>query len=66
MATLGATFFDLIDLHKRQDNGQMATIIELLKENNAIIKHILMCLPECASLYLREALARVRRIWSGT
>jgi hypothetical protein len=26
MATLGATFFDLIDLHKRQDNGQMATI----------------------------------------
>ena len=37
MATLGATFFDLIDLHKRQDNGQMATIIELLKENNAIL-----------------------------
>jgi hypothetical protein len=39
MATLGSTFFDLIDLYKRQegDNRQIATIIELLKENNAIL-----------------------------
>lgn len=39
MATIGSTFFDLIDLYKRQegDNRQIATIIELLKENNAIL-----------------------------
>lgn len=38
MATIGSTFFDLIDLYKRQDeNRQIATVIELLKENNAIL-----------------------------
>ena len=38
MATLGATFFDLIDLYKRQDDTQqIATVIEMLKENNAIL-----------------------------
>lgn len=38
MATLGSTYFDLIDLYKRQDdNRQIATVIELLKENNAIL-----------------------------
>jgi len=38
MATLGATFFDLIDLYKRTDDtGQIATVIEMLKENNAIL-----------------------------
>jgi hypothetical protein len=37
MATLGSTFFDLIDLHKSKDNGDIATVIELLKENNAIL-----------------------------
>jgi hypothetical protein len=38
MATLGSSYFDLIDLYKRQDeNRQIATVIELLKENNAIL-----------------------------
>ncbi len=39
MATLGSTFFDLIDLYKNQegDSRQIATVIELLKENNAIL-----------------------------
>lgn len=38
MATLGSTFFDLIDLYKRQDETRaIATVIELLKENNAIL-----------------------------
>jgi hypothetical protein len=38
MATLGATFFDLIDLYKLQEDGQsIATVIEMLKENNAIL-----------------------------
>jgi len=38
MATLGSTFFDLIDLYKRQDETrQIATVIEMLKEENAIL-----------------------------
>lgn len=38
MATLGASFFDLIDLYKMQEDGQaIATVIEMLKENNAIL-----------------------------
>lgn len=38
MATIGSTFFDLIDLNKSQDeNRQIATVIEMLKENNAIL-----------------------------
>jgi hypothetical protein len=38
MATLGSTFFDLIDLYKLQEeNRQIATVIELLKENNAFL-----------------------------
>lgn len=38
MATLGATFFDLIDLYKLQEDGQsIATVIEMLRENNAIL-----------------------------
>ena len=38
MATLGATFLDLIDVFKRQDETrQIATIIEMLKETNSIL-----------------------------
>lgn len=38
MATIGSTFFDLIDLYKSQDdNRQIASVIELLKEHNAIL-----------------------------
>lgn len=37
MATLGATFIDLIDLAKRQDNDEIAAIIELLMEMNGIL-----------------------------
>jgi len=38
VATIGSTFFDLIDLYKRQDDSRMiATVIEMLKENNAIL-----------------------------
>jgi hypothetical protein len=37
MAGIGATFFDLIDLHKSEGNGSAATVIEMLKENNAIL-----------------------------
>jgi len=38
MATLGSTFFDLIDLYKSQeDNRQIATVIELLKQENPIL-----------------------------
>lgn len=38
MATIGSTFFDLIDLFKRQDDGrQFATIIELLAETNSVL-----------------------------
>lgn len=38
MATLGSSYYDLIDHFKRTDEtGQMATIIEMLKENNAIL-----------------------------
>lgn len=39
MATLGSTFFDLIDLYKRQEDHQtIATVIELLAENNPILE----------------------------
>lgn len=38
MATLGSTFFDLIDLYKRQDERrQIAVIIELLAQTNSIL-----------------------------
>lgn len=38
MATLGSSFFDLIDLYKRKEGtAQIATVIEMLKENNAIL-----------------------------
>lgn len=38
MATLGSTFFDLIDKFKLEDeNRDIATVIEILKENNAIL-----------------------------
>lgn len=38
MATIGATFFDIIELYKRQDeNRQIATIIEMLAETNEIL-----------------------------
>lgn len=38
MATIGATFVDLIDLYKSQDpKGQMIPIIEMLKEMNPIL-----------------------------
>lgn len=38
MATLGSTYLDLIDLYKRtEDGGQIATVIELLKQQNPIL-----------------------------
>lgn len=38
MATIGSSFFDLIDLYKRQDEDlEIATIIELLKETNSVL-----------------------------
>lgn len=37
MATLGASFFDLIDWHKSQGNDSAATVIEMLKETNSIL-----------------------------
>ena len=38
MATLGSSYFDLIDLFKSQDESrQIATVIEMLAENNAIL-----------------------------
>lgn len=38
MATLGASFVDLIDIYKQQDgNGQYIPIIEMLKEMNPIL-----------------------------
>lgn len=38
MATLGATFVDLIDIYKQQDgNGQYIPVIEMLKEMNPIL-----------------------------
>lgn len=38
MATLGASFVDLIDIYKQQDaNGQMIPIIEMLTEMNPIL-----------------------------
>lgn len=38
MATIGNTFFDLINLFKSQDqNRQIATVIELLKQTNSIL-----------------------------
>lgn len=37
MATIGNTFFDLIDLHKLKGEDGIATVIEMLKENNAIL-----------------------------
>lgn len=39
MATIGNSFFDLIDLYKRQeDTLEIATIIELLKETNSVLE----------------------------
>lgn len=39
MATLGATFIDLIDIYKQQDGrGQFVAIIEILNEMNAILQ----------------------------
>lgn len=39
MATLGSSFFDLIDLYKSKDpNGQIATVIEILTEMNGILE----------------------------
>lgn len=38
MATLGATYVDLIDIYKLQDgNGQFIEVIEMLKEENPIL-----------------------------
>ena len=38
MATIGNTFFDLIDMYKSTDpKGQIAEVIELLKEMNPIL-----------------------------
>jgi hypothetical protein len=38
MATIGSSFFDLIDLYKSQDETRaIAKVIEMLKENNAIL-----------------------------
>lgn len=38
MATLGATYFDLIDLYKTQDgNGQVVEVIEMLTEMNGVL-----------------------------
>lgn len=38
MATLGATFVDLIDIYKQQDgNGQFIQVIEMLREMNPIL-----------------------------
>ena len=37
MATLGSSFFDLIDLHKAQGEDGLATVIEMLKETNSIL-----------------------------
>jgi hypothetical protein len=38
MATLGSTYLNLIDVLKRQENGeQVATVIELLKQQNGIL-----------------------------
>lgn len=39
MATVGSTYFDLIDLYKSQDESglQIATVIELLKQTNAVL-----------------------------
>lgn len=37
MATLGSTYFDLIDYYSREDNGQIAAIIEMLMENNGML-----------------------------
>lgn len=38
MATLGSTYFDLIDLYKSKDpKGQIAAVIEILKEMNPIL-----------------------------
>jgi hypothetical protein len=38
MATLGSTYLSLIDVLKRQENGeQIATIIEMLKQSNGIL-----------------------------
>tara|TARA_B100000749_G_scaffold280073_1_gene274626 strand:+ start:839 stop:1843 length:1005 start_codon:yes stop_codon:yes gene_type:complete len=39
MATLGATYFDLIDLYKMKDpNGQIAPVIELLMQMNPVLE----------------------------
>lgn len=39
MATIGNSFYDLIDHYQRTDeNGQVATIIEMLMEHNAILE----------------------------
>lgn len=37
MATIGSSFFDLIDLHKMKGEDGIAAVIEMLKENNAIL-----------------------------
>lgn len=37
MATIGATYFDLIEMYKRMDQGQMATIVEMLMEQHGIL-----------------------------
>ena len=37
MATIGESFFDLIDLHKSQGNESAAAVIEMLKETNSIL-----------------------------
>jgi hypothetical protein len=38
MATLGATYVDLIDVYKQQDgNGQFVEVIEMLKEMNPVL-----------------------------
>ena len=48
MATLGATFFDLIDLYKSQDpKGQIAQVIEMLNEVNQVTQDALAV--ECNS-----------------
>lgn len=37
MATLGQTYFDIIEMYKRLDNGQMAGIVEMLMNMNGVL-----------------------------
>ena len=73
MATLGSTYFDLIELYKRQDGmGNFVDVIEILSEMNPVLadaiavvslKVFLLSTVDCQNYPLMKVLFDWVRLW---